>query len=68
MGVDVVGGVDASRVEQLAAYVRPHRLTEHLVRDALDAGYAIEDAFQMDEFTIDLVVAAEGVWLVYDTT
>ena len=66
----VVGDVRRALVEQLTRYVSEHRITEHVVRDALAAGYPLEDAVNMDEFTIDLVfrIPNEAAWLVYDTT
>jgi hypothetical protein len=69
MALEVVGAVPEARRAELADYTRGHRLTEHLVRAALDAGLDIEAAVQMDEFTFDLVIALpDGLWLVYDTT
>ena len=67
--LEVVGSVPASRVAELAAVVTEHRITEQVVQHALDAGYTIEAAVNMDEFTIDLVIRLpDGLYLVYDTT
>mgnify|MGYP000126430904 CR=1 FL=1 len=59
----------ADRFAQLEAFVSGQRITDDVVRDVLAEGLDIADVVQMDEFTIDLVVAVgPSEWLVYDTT
>ncbi|MEZ4318639.1 MAG: hypothetical protein R3F61_14085 [Myxococcota bacterium] len=73
MQVETVGDVVPAHLEALVGWMHARSpsgqtLTEHVVRDVLDAGYTVEDAHFMDEFTIDLVVCTPHGWLVYDTT
>lgn len=67
--MDVVGRVDARRVEALAAFVSGQRTTERVVQALAQEGLELADVVPMDEFTIDLVVPLlDGLCLVYDTT
>jgi hypothetical protein len=54
---------------ELASWVAAQGTTERVVLAATAAGLELHDVVQMDEFTLDLVVALpDGLWLVYDTT
>ncbi len=70
--VRTVGSISRPVVERVRRLVARQSITETVVRDALAAGYPLEDAVNMDEYTIDLVFrvddGATPYWLVYDTT
>lgn len=69
MALVIHGQVAAARVTELQAFVAAHRITEQVFRDIDGAGLPIADIFEMDEYTIDIVVPLpDGLVLVYDTT
>jgi len=69
MPIVVHGRVPRARVDELDAYVRDQRITEHVFLDADGAGLRIDEVIHMDEYTLDLLVPLpDGLVLVYDTT
>jgi hypothetical protein len=63
----IVGTVPGDLVERLAGQLDGLTTTERVVR-ALDGLGTLDDAVWQDEFTVDLVVRAGPVWVVFDTT
>ncbi len=64
----VHGNVPPEHVAAAIAFSAGHTITETLVRDVLEGGWQIDEVVEMDEFTLDLLIEADGVWVVYDTT
>jgi hypothetical protein len=69
MQLDSFSIIPDPRFAEIAVWVGPQTTTERAVNAVIKAGYALHDAHQMDEYTIDLVVELpDGLVLVYDTT
>jgi len=69
MALRPVGTIPAARLAELSAWVDGQRTTEQVVEAAQAIGQELHDVIQMDEFTLDLLLALpDGLWLVYDTT
>ena len=69
MILEQVGSVPVDRVERLKEMVRRQSITEHIVRDLEANDLKFHGVIEMDEYTLDLlVVASDGLCLVYDTT
>ena len=63
------GVVPDASMAALDAFTREHAITEQVFRALDGAGLRDYDIVQIDEYTLDLVVAwPGGIWLVYDTT
>ena len=69
MTLEQVGSIPADREERLKEMVHGQSITEHIFRDLEANDLKFHGVIEMDEYTLDLlVVASDGLCLVYDTT
>jgi hypothetical protein len=55
-------------MQQLVAVAAKQRTLEEVTRWAVASGHRLLDVITQDEYTHDVVVAADELFLVYDTT
>ena len=64
----VVGTVAEEVVHRLTAMLEGCATSDGIVQRLTRHGWVLIDVIEMDEYTLDWVLGAEGVWLVFDTT